>query len=202
VPVRDNSAERAESERSEELAPICTAVEGIAVEFGSPGFRGIEIVAVANAMGPTAPKTNVARSSLESTDERQNLLRSVYKAYVDGLSDEAKGADKYFAIFANGRYYILGSQPVGRFLGEVAKAGDRQQTYVYAVLVLLMARVWNDDSEGLGDTVQKILDGIAERVRSISFDKRDEFLARTLESRFIVFDPFARSGRAVQDVVL
>jgi molecular chaperone HtpG len=45
----------------EQSSPIpCTCVEGIAVVFGTPGLASRSLLAIANARGPGAPKTNVA----------------------------------------------------------------------------------------------------------------------------------------------
>ena len=65
-----------------------TCIEGIRVETGTPGFEDIGIIAIANASGRAAPKTNVARSGIESTPERDALLASVYTLYCDHISHE------------------------------------------------------------------------------------------------------------------
>jgi len=56
------------------LIGIC--IEGVRVGFSSPGFSTHRILAIANSVGPDAPKTNVARSGLEMTPERERLMRS------------------------------------------------------------------------------------------------------------------------------
>ena len=66
----------------------CTCVEGIAVEFATPGMRDRGILALANATGLNAPKTNVARSSLEVTPERNSLCSKVYGLYFEHIKDE------------------------------------------------------------------------------------------------------------------
>lgn len=68
----------------------CTCVEGIAVAFTTPGMNGQSLIAVANATGPSAPKTNVARSMLEATPERNALYSSLYGLYIDHVKDEIK----------------------------------------------------------------------------------------------------------------
>jgi hypothetical protein len=65
-----------------------TCVEGIRVEFGSPGFDDAAIYAIANATGRMAPRTNVARSGLEPTPEYETLLHSIYAIYVDQVRKE------------------------------------------------------------------------------------------------------------------
>jgi len=65
-----------------------TCVEGIRVEFGSPGFDGVGIAAMANATGRGAPRTNVARTGIEASEERSNLLRDIYATLSSHVSEE------------------------------------------------------------------------------------------------------------------
>jgi molecular chaperone HtpG len=65
-----------------------TCVEGIRVEFGSPGFTGNKIYSIANGTGPRAPRTNVARSGLEATPEYEALVAKVYEAYCAHVRQE------------------------------------------------------------------------------------------------------------------
>jgi hypothetical protein len=71
-----------------------TCVEGIAVEFGTPGFESYSIVAAANATGVFAPRTDVARSTLEDTPERVELIRKVYQMFVEQINDEVNRLTK------------------------------------------------------------------------------------------------------------
>lgn len=78
--------ERGENEkRSLQLG---TCVEGIRIVNESPGFEGFRILALANVRGPSAPKTNVARSGLEITPERDAMLRIFYEIYAQHVSTE------------------------------------------------------------------------------------------------------------------
>lgn len=67
-----------------------TCIEGIRVKFESPGFDQGGVVAIANAKGAGAPKTNVARSGLEATEEREHLLGAVYEVYASHISNEVR----------------------------------------------------------------------------------------------------------------
>ncbi|WP_405006518.1 ATP-binding protein [Kitasatospora purpeofusca] len=61
---------------------VCVA--GVRVETGTPGFRGVgPILAIANTSGTDSPRTNVARTSLEPTPERDAFVRWCYTAYSD-----------------------------------------------------------------------------------------------------------------------
>ena len=77
------------SERHEAMRPnlgIC--VEGVRVEFDSPGYVGWNVLAIANASGHSAPRTNVARSGLEETPELQALIQDIYQIYCSHISRE------------------------------------------------------------------------------------------------------------------
>jgi hypothetical protein len=66
-----------------------TCIEGIGVEFAPPGFaQNAGVLSLANATGRTAPKTNVARSSLENTPERRSITRNIYSIYAAQLREE------------------------------------------------------------------------------------------------------------------
>ncbi|MDX8357871.1 HD domain-containing protein [Sphingopyxis terrae] len=77
-------------EMDEEAPPVpaSVCVEGVAVEQSSPGFNGVGLLAVANAVGAGAPKTNVARSALEDTPEQKRMLAAIYQIYGQHVSDE------------------------------------------------------------------------------------------------------------------
>lgn len=65
-----------------------TCIEGIRVQFDTPGYRGSHLLAIANVTGPHAPKTNVARSSLEATPDHDAMHREVYRMYCDHVRRE------------------------------------------------------------------------------------------------------------------
>ena len=65
-----------------------TCVEGVRVRKGTPGYSSFRILAIANAEGPGAPKTNVARSDLEETPEHQSMLSAIYSAYCEHIKEE------------------------------------------------------------------------------------------------------------------
>ncbi len=76
---------------AQETHPLLgTCVEGVRVEFDTPGFDDRHIVAIANTAGPNAPKTNVVRSGLEATPGRDTMLRAVYSLYCDHVRSEMR----------------------------------------------------------------------------------------------------------------
>ena len=78
----------------EEFSPIGVCVEGVRIEFDTPGFKGSKIFATANTSGMKAPKTNVARSNFEATDEKNLLLSYIYKIYINHVKNEISNIHK------------------------------------------------------------------------------------------------------------
>lgn len=76
--------------------PVATCIEGIVVEnrlpgYGArrPGYGSGQLLAIVNALGVSAPRTNVARSSIEDTNEQLEMVRSTIKVFLNAVSDEA-----------------------------------------------------------------------------------------------------------------
>jgi molecular chaperone HtpG len=85
----DSVWNRGRLSRNEKERPLLgTCVEGIRIVTETPGFERYPIVALANVRGQAAPKTNVARSGLEVTPERDAMLRVVYKLYAEHITNE------------------------------------------------------------------------------------------------------------------
>lgn len=96
-----------------------TCIEGIRVEAVTPGFRDHSILAIANATGTDAPKTNVARSGLESTAELERMCDAVYRMLCDHVSDEMER-------LKNDRSFSLTwSVQEGKYLLTPILAGER-----------------------------------------------------------------------------
>jgi len=119
--------------------PTSTCIEGVAVEQNTPGFQGVSILAVANAIGKHAPKTNVARSALEDTIEHRNMIKSVYKLYTKHVNNEidrlsnAKGNSLSRAVgFAP---YIV--TPLSTYTNTPAKSGLLEEALAAIPLILL-----------------------------------------------------------------
>lgn len=76
------------------VQPIGTCIEGIRVDFNTPGFNGRNLYAIVNTSGKNAPKTNVARSNIEITPEREALLFSIYQLYLEHITNELQNLRK------------------------------------------------------------------------------------------------------------
>lgn len=64
------------------------AAEGIRVAPGTPGFMDRAISAIANLEGKAAPKTNVARTGFESSEQWTAALSRIYRTYANHLIEE------------------------------------------------------------------------------------------------------------------
>ena len=111
------------------IPPIGTCIEGIRVDFNTPGFLGMHLYSLVNTTGKKAPKTNVARSTIEVTPEKENLLNNTYQLYLNHISNELKnlhtknGFSLSWATYeAN---YLLQS-----FLKEDNNFGERTQVMI------------------------------------------------------------------------
>lgn len=71
-------------------ANLGTCVEGIRVEGGTPALPERPIYSIANVTGKKAPRTNVARSGLESTPERGQMVRTILAIYGDHVREEVE----------------------------------------------------------------------------------------------------------------
>jgi hypothetical protein len=67
---------------------IGMCVEGVRVRFGSPGYRNVAIVGLANCTGSSAPRTNVARSELDRSPELTTAIGSIYNLYCEHIRRE------------------------------------------------------------------------------------------------------------------
>jgi molecular chaperone HtpG len=115
----------------EEPIALGTCVEGIRVEAHAPGFDGNPIVALANLSGPNAPKTNVARSGLEATPERDAVLRHIYRIYAGHTAKEAR------ELYSNRSFSLTWAAEEARYLAKPLQGErrDQQGTPISSVLL-------------------------------------------------------------------
>lgn len=69
-------------------------VGGVRITSQPPGYRSSGIAAIANTWGDRAPRTNVARSSLESTEEFNEILGAIYEGYASHIADEISASEE------------------------------------------------------------------------------------------------------------
>lgn len=72
--------------------PIGTCIEGIRVEFTTPGYKSSSILAIANIKDSNY-QTNVARSAIE-LDANKKILSDIYDVYAEYVSEQMEGLEK------------------------------------------------------------------------------------------------------------
>jgi len=86
--MRANYSEERYFRENRAIPTFGICVEGILVDGNPPGFSYEGVMAIADCIGNIAPKTNVARSGLEITSERDTMLSSIYSIYSRHIYDE------------------------------------------------------------------------------------------------------------------
>lgn len=79
------------------IVPTGISIEGIRIDSNTPGFSSKRFIAFANMTGEKAPKTNVARSNINS-DNLEKTLETIYALYLKNISDEREKLCKDFSI--------------------------------------------------------------------------------------------------------
>lgn len=79
------------------VIPTGISIEGIRIDANTPGFSSKRFVAFANMYGEKAPKTNVARSNINSAN-LDRTLATIYSLYLKNISDERDKLCKDFSI--------------------------------------------------------------------------------------------------------
>ncbi|MER5407335.1 ATP-binding protein [Streptomyces sp. NPDC002769] len=77
-----------DSEDEDEDAVVGVCVGGIRVENSTPGYREPTFWAMSNSFGPNAPRTNVARSTVDATSEYKRFVNDAYKSYCAHVEEE------------------------------------------------------------------------------------------------------------------
>lgn len=79
-----------------DVEPCGLAIEGIRIDDSTPGYRAKYLVAMVNLYGENAPRTNVARSSINSQTMR-NMLETVYGGYLDVVTSQVSDLSKSYS---------------------------------------------------------------------------------------------------------
>lgn len=142
-------------------------VEGIRVDARSPGFATVQGPwALANITGAGSPRTNVARSDLERTEELEKAISSVYRMFVEHPLNELKRLTKSGAGLLKGvreaswilslgldRYSKLYPTAYDNCVDEVpilAMEGEETVQQVSRKTIQDLGGVWTVDSPLLG----------------------------------------------------
>lgn len=79
------------------IMPIGISIEGIRIDSNTPGFVNKRFISYANMTGEKAPKTNVARSNINSSD-LEKTLEIIYALYLKNITEEREKLCKEFSI--------------------------------------------------------------------------------------------------------
>ena len=79
------------------IIPTGISIEGIRIDSNTPGFSNRRFIAFANMTGEKAPKTNVARSNINSGN-LEKTLEIIYGLYLKNISDERDKLCNDFSI--------------------------------------------------------------------------------------------------------
>lgn len=79
------------------IIPTGISIEGIRIDSNTPGFSSRRFIAFANMTGEKAPKTNVARSNINSSN-LEKTLETIYSLYLKNIVDEKDKLCKDFSI--------------------------------------------------------------------------------------------------------
>jgi hypothetical protein len=104
---------------------IGTCVQGIRVDTNTPGYSGSRLIALANACGKDAPKTNVARSGLEKTPQRDSMLRIIYGAYCNHVEKEIENLTT-----SRGHSLTWAVQEANYLLASLIVEGDERKAQI------------------------------------------------------------------------
>lgn len=78
----------------EERTPIGVCIEGIRVEDYTPGYRESPFIAAANTQNCAVALTNVARSAIEDSGSRNQLLAIFYKIYARHIQGQIEALQR------------------------------------------------------------------------------------------------------------
>lgn len=79
------------------VTPWGMSIEGIRIDENTPGYNGHPFVAYANMTGKEAPKTNVARSNVNSSSVSK-MLEAIYGLYLNNIETQQKDLQKDFSV--------------------------------------------------------------------------------------------------------
>lgn len=103
---------------------VGTCIEGIRVEFKTPGYNEINILALANIEGNSFVETNVARSAIESNDNNDFLLTNIYEIFKDQVQEQLD------ELYKNGRSLAWVASESKYLVSSIVKKGRPQNEII------------------------------------------------------------------------
>ncbi len=90
---------------------IGLCVEGIRVDFHSPGAQQSSILTLANCFGPNSPRTNVSRSALDNEASLDKINKIIFDAYlkiVENEIDRLQKVEAFSLSYATNQFPFIG----------------------------------------------------------------------------------------------
>lgn len=156
-------------------APIGICIEGVRVSNETPGYLNRKYISLVNCRGKGSPSTNVARDRLEEGSEYNHMCQTIYKAYLEVVSNLMKEIGRkytdYWATFEavylieelcdeNGSGGALASETIFEKCLKVEKCmiiddGEKSEVCSFS---MLPNDVWTIESQAYLHAVQMIQD--------------------------------------------
>lgn len=128
--------------------PIGVCFEGIRVADNTPGYRGETFLAIMNSSNNKLYKTNVARSSVEDNEGKNELLKTIYSIYKKNVEEQIK----------------------------IFKEKGRSLSWISSEIKYLLNQLVNIRNTGFDTNVvedRKTLDSVFSKIDGILYEKND-----------------------------
>lgn len=129
--------------------PIGVCFEGIRVADNTPGYRRETFLAIMNSSNNKLVKTNVARSSVEENEGKNELLKIIYSIYRKNIEDQI----------------------------QIFKEKGRSLSWISSEIKFLVNRFVNMPNSGFGSNIledKKIMEDIFGEIDGILYEKDDK----------------------------
>ncbi len=137
------------TEKEKVPIPIGVCFEGIRVADNTPGYRRETFLAIMNSSNNKLVKTNVARSSVEENEGKNELLKVIYSIYKKNIEEQMK----------------------------TFKAKGRSLSWIASEIKLLTNQLVNVDDSGYGMSIiedKKIMEDVFGEIECILYEKKDQ----------------------------
>lgn len=129
--------------------PIGVCFEGIRVADNTPGYRRETFLAIMNSSNNKLVKTNVARSSVEENEGKNELLKIIYSIYRKNIEDQI----------------------------QIFKEKGRSLSWISSEIKFLVNQFVNMPNSGFGSNIledKKIMEDIFGEIDGILYEKDDK----------------------------
>ncbi|MDQ2838456.1 MAG: ATP-binding protein [Actinomycetota bacterium] len=159
------SGQQAGARTGAPVAPVFgTCIGGVRVTDSPAGFAVGGVITMANATGGSAPRTNVARTAIEKTDEYRNMLAAIYRSLSMHVSDEMDQFE------SNRGFSVSRAAAEASFLASDLSGGRNSQLESEEIMHAMLREVPAIVLESGGVRARTSLNGIEEYPRLLSVE--------------------------------